>query len=158
MADEQIRPVPPGSTGPVGGMPAPRPGSAGTVRDAIPLKRPAPSRPTGPPQPVEIKDNIRETIETIVFVVVLVLMLKTFLAEAFVIPTGSMATTLLGYHKDITCEKCGYEFPVNVSPYAEPQDPGRPVPIFNVRCPNCEYTNPVRGVGAGNVVVRKNRE
>ena len=61
-------------------------------------------------RPTELKDNVRETIETIVFVVVLVLMLKTFLAEAFVIPTGSMATTLYGYHKDITCEKCGYEF------------------------------------------------
>src|SRR5712691_7356281 len=45
----------------------------------------------------------REVVETIVFVVVLVLLLKSFVAEAFVIPTGSMATTLLGYHKDVTC-------------------------------------------------------
>ena len=131
------------------------------MRDTVPLKRPAPSRSSGSALPVEIKDNVRETIETVVFVVVLVLMLKTFLAEAFVIPTGSMATTLYGYHKDITCEKCGYEFPVNVSPWAEPPpEPGRATPIFTAKCPNCEFSNPVRGVGAGSRVVRKsgNRE
>ena len=54
-----------------------------------------------------------------------------------------------GYHKDITCEKCGYEFPVNVSPWAEPQDPRSPVPILKARCPNCDYSNDVKGVGAG---------
>jgi Signal peptidase, peptidase S26 len=135
--------------------PTPRPGSTGTMRDTVPLKRPASTRSSGPPQPIEIKDNIRETIETVVFVIVLVLMLKTFLAEAFVIPTGSMATTLYGYHKDITCEKCGYEFPLNVSPWAEPSgDPPRGTPIFTGRCPNCEFSNPVKGVGAGNRVVR----
>src|SRR5437879_2457371 len=32
--------------------------------------------------------NFREIAETVVFVVVLVLLLKTFVAEAFVIPTG----------------------------------------------------------------------
>ena len=46
-----------------------------------------------------VKDAFREVVETVVFVVVLVLMLKTFVAEAFVIPTGSMAETLLGYQK-----------------------------------------------------------
>jgi Signal peptidase, peptidase S26 len=151
MADEPIRPAPSGSPirpGNPGDAPTPRPGSAGTTRDTIPLKRPAPTRPSGAPHPVEIKDNLRETIETVVFVVVLVLMLKTFLAEAFVIPTGSMATTLYGYHKDITCEKCGYEFPVNVSPWAEPSgDRGQGIPILTAKCPNCEFSNPVKGVG-----------
>ena len=41
-------------------------------------------------------DPTREVFETVVFVVVLVLMLKLFVAEAFVIPTGSMASTLWG--------------------------------------------------------------
>ena len=50
-------------------------------------------------------------VETIVFVVVLVLLLKLFVTEAFVIPTGSMAETLYGYQKIITCPKCGHEFP-----------------------------------------------
>ena len=53
----------------------------------------APKPKTKSPHPT---DGTREIIETIVFVVVLVLLLKSFVAEAFVIPTGSMATTLLG--------------------------------------------------------------
>ncbi len=61
------------------------------------------------------RDSLRELVETIVFVVVLVLILKLFVVEAFVIPTGSMAETLLGYHKRVECEQCGYEFPVNSS-------------------------------------------
>ena len=59
------------------------------------------------PGPGDMKDGTREVIETIVFVVVLVLLLKTFLAEAFVIPTGSMAETLWGYQKLVSCPKCG---------------------------------------------------
>jgi signal peptidase I len=47
----------------------------------------------GPSSP---RDGLREAIETIVIVIALVLLLKIFVAEAFVIPTGSMATTLLG--------------------------------------------------------------
>src|SRR5580658_575955 len=61
----------------------------------------------------EMKDGIREAVETVVFVVVLVLLLKSFVAEAFVIPTGSMATTLWGNQKEVTCPKCGFKFPVN---------------------------------------------
>src|SRR3954447_16906341 len=80
--------------------------------------RPAPEKAKdGPP---EIKDGFREVIETIVFVVVLVLLLKAFLAEAFVIPTGSMATTLLGYHRDVKCPQCGYPYRINMSHQLDP--------------------------------------
>ena len=88
-----------------------------------------------------MKDGGREVIETIVFVVVLVLLLKTFLAEAFVIPTGSMATTLLGYHQDVTCEMCGYRFLVNAS--AETEDNFRQF-VTKGYCPNCRYLNVIR--------------
>jgi signal peptidase I len=60
-------------------------------------------------------DPTREVFETVVFVVVLVLMLKLFVAEAFVIPTGSMATTLLGDNIKVTCPECGYTFPVTAA-------------------------------------------
>src|SRR5262249_38961186 len=56
----------------------------------------------GKDKPDEPRDSLREIAETVVFVVVLVLMLKTFVAEAFVIPTGSMAETLYGYQKIVT--------------------------------------------------------
>src|SRR2546430_1769211 len=100
--------------------------------------RPVPVAAKKPPP--ENKDSMREVVETIVFVVVLVLLLKTFLAEAFVIPTGSMATTLLGYHYQVTCVECGYPFTVNASAEADPQDQ-RPQPAVSCTCPNCAARN-----------------
>jgi signal peptidase I len=84
------------------------------------------------PQP----DGVREIVETIVFVVVLVLMLKSFAAEAFVIPTGSMAVTLLGDQKIAVCPQCGYHFPVNASQQVDPRG-GRPDWVRGCTCPNC---------------------
>jgi signal peptidase I len=95
-------------------------------------------RKTPPP---ENKDGVREIIETVVFVVVLVLLLKTFLAEAFVIPTGSMATTLLGYHKEVTCEQCKYRFKVNASDEAEDRPNRPPDRVVEGICPNCRFHN-----------------
>ena len=85
------------------------------------------------------KDSLRELVETIVFVVVLVLILKLFVVEAFVIPTGSMAETLLGYHKRVECEQCGYEFPVNSSGEVEGRRGGEKSPVVGYHCPNCNF-------------------
>jgi signal peptidase I len=82
-------------------------------------------------------DGVREIIETVVFVVVLVLLLRSFAAEAFVIPTGSMAETLYGYQRIVTCPECGVEFPVNCSNEVDPQDGGRASHVFGCQCPNC---------------------
>jgi hypothetical protein len=101
--------------------------------------KPAPATP--PAKKEEPKDSFREFIETIVFVVVLVLMLKTFLAEAFVIPTGSMATTLLGYHHKFHCEKCGKENIINASNEADPQDGRQKEDVVKWQCENCYYWN-----------------
>lgn len=40
---------------------------------------------------------------------------RTFLAEAFVVPTGAMAVTILGAHADVSCANCGYTFPITMS-------------------------------------------
>ena len=91
------------------------------------------------------RDPTRETIETIVFVAVLVLLLKLFVTEAFVIPTGSMATTLLGIHKIIDCPKCGYQFPVNSHDEVEGnQQNGHKNPLYGYCCPNCRYLGHVK--------------
>ena len=87
------------------------------------------------PQP---RDSIREVCETIAFVVTLVLMLKLFVVEAFVIPTGSMAETLYGYQKIVDCDECGFNFPVNSSNEVEPTD-GPPTRIIGACCPNCRH-------------------
>jgi len=58
---------------------------------------------------------VRETIESVVVAFVLAFLFRTFEAEAFVIPTGSMAPTLMGRHKDLDCDVCKYRFRVSAS-------------------------------------------
>ncbi len=101
-----------------------------------PAAHPAPAaKPKPKPHP---RDSLREVVETVVFVVALVLMLKLFVVEAFVIPTGSMAETLYGYQKIVTCPECGYEYPVNSSNEVDPPD-GVKRPVTGATCPNCRY-------------------
>jgi len=91
------------------------------------------SKPTTIP-----RDSFREGLETVVFVVVLVFLLKQFVVEAFVIPTGSMAETLYGYRMNIGCPECGYDFQLNASCEVDPSD-GRLRPVEGYCCPNCRY-------------------
>ncbi|MBY0231031.1 MAG: S26 family signal peptidase, partial [Gemmataceae bacterium] len=89
-----------------------------------------------PPQPASPAESAREVVETIVFVVVLVLLLKSFVAEAFVIPTGSMAPTLYGYQMVVGCPACGHRFPINCSDEVE-EGRGELLPVERCVCPNC---------------------
>ena len=99
------------------------------------------------------KDSLRELVETIVFVVVLVLILKLFVVEAFVIPTGSMAETLMGYHKTVQCEQCGHKFPVNSSEEVEGRK-GVRIPVVGYHCPNCDYAGKMKLVEQANGLYR----
>jgi signal peptidase I len=81
----------------------------------------------------------RETVESIVVAFVLALLFRSFEAEAFVIPTGSMAPTLMGRHRDLSCETCGDEFRIGCSKELDEAacrlDPRAFVRL--ARCPNC---------------------
>lgn len=83
----------------------------------------------------------RETVESVVIAFVLAFLFRTFEAEAFVIPTGSMATTLMGRHKDLECDKCGYPFRVSASEEVD-SITGAPKPLFveGCTCPMCRHT------------------
>lgn len=133
MADDNIR-VPPFQITP---PPAPMADKAPlkTQPNAVANRKPADKSAAQPHPP---KDSVRDIVETIVFVVVLVLLLKTFVAEAFVIPTGSMATTLWGYQKDVTCPQCRYTFPLNCSSEVDPQEGRIRTEVTHAVCPNCE--------------------
>jgi signal peptidase I len=102
---------------------------------------------TAPAEPQQA-DGFREIIETVVFVVVLVLLLRSFAAEAFVIPTGSMAETLYGYQRLVTCPECGVVFPVNCSAEVDPQDGGPPQKVTGCVCPNCRKHLHFPGTGS----------
>ncbi len=88
---------------------------------------------------------MRETIESIAIAFVLAFLFRAFEAEAFVIPTGSMAPTLYGRHKDVVCERCGFPFTVGASDEVNEMEflVSR---IDTAVCPNCRYENPVRSL------------
>ena len=81
--------------------------------------------------------TIRETVESIVIAFALAFLFRTFEAEAFVIPTGSMAPTLQGRHKDVVCPECGYQYRVGAQGDQEDRDP-----LLQMKksiCPMCRY-------------------
>lgn len=51
-----------------------------------------------------------ENLKELVFAAILYLVIRQFVLEAFVIPTGSMAPTLLGNHYRVECPRCGYGY------------------------------------------------
>lgn len=55
-------------------------------------------------------ESIKETLESVVIAFILTFIFRAFVMEAFVIPTGSMAPTLLGQHVRTQCPQCGYGF------------------------------------------------
>ena len=89
------------------------------------------------PSPAPPRDNgTREVLDTVVLVAVFWLLAKVFVVEPFVIPTGSMAETLWGYQKIVTCPYCGYPFPVNCSRELKNEER-----TTRCACPNCR--NPI---------------
>jgi signal peptidase I len=88
-------------------------------------------------------DALRETVESVVIAFVLAFLFRTFLAEAFVIPTGSMAPTLMGRHKDFACTQCGHHYTVGASDEVEKESSLLTGRMKTSVCPNCNYTNDV---------------
>ncbi len=87
---------------------------------------------------------LREVVEAIAIALVLAFLFRSFEAEAFVIPTGSMAPTLMGRHKDVICDTCGFRFQVGASEEVDKitnQPTGRWV--IAGTCPNCRHTLPL---------------
>jgi signal peptidase I len=71
---------------------------------------------------------VRQTVEFLVVLALSIIVFRTFAAEAYIVPTGSMAPTLLGNHREVACPNCGFRFALGVD---EEGRSGRPV------CPNC---------------------
>jgi signal peptidase I len=112
---------------------------------------PDPSPAPTPKPPADKSGGVKDTIESILVAFILAFVFRAFVVEAFVIPTGSMATTLLGAHTRFHCPDCGYDFDVNFSPQQgsnvqESDDPPIPPtagPITSpIYCPNCGFQMP----------------
>jgi signal peptidase I len=77
----------------------------------------------------ELKSGtIRQVVELLVVLALGVLLARNFSAEAYVVPTGSMAPTLLGQHREISCSNCGFVYVVGADEDAHATD---------AICPNC---------------------
>jgi signal peptidase I len=105
---------------------------------------PSPRKPQSTTPPKSHQSHaaaIRETIESIAIAFVLAFLFRTFEAEAFVIPTGSMAPTLMGRHKDLECPKCRYGFQVSASEEVDRDGSTSKnhSPIDRCVCPMCRY-------------------
>lgn len=57
---------------------------------------------------------LRQVSEAIILLAVSVTIFRAFAAEGYLISTGSMAPSLLGYHKRVVCPSCHYSFPRGV--------------------------------------------
>jgi len=106
------------------------------------------------------QEGFRETIEAVAIAFILAFVFKTFEAEAFVIPTGSMAPTLYGRHKEVHCTGCGLNYTIGASQEIDQEsgvlNPGSR--LTNSNCPNCRYRNDVHESPAFNgdrIVVNK---
>jgi len=82
----------------------------------------------------EIHSSLRRLSEQLVLLLIAVLLMQTWYIEGLVlscrVTSGSMAETLLGLHRKVVCEDCGYRFPCGSD---------RRPPSERAVCPNCGY-------------------
>ncbi len=110
-----------------------------------------PTQPSVPEAPLAASSwgrSARETIESVAIAFALAFLFKTFEAEAFVIPTGSMAPTLMGRHKDVVCPECGYRYSASGSDEADRNGSVKRKrdgsideswQVVGCTCPNCRF-------------------
>lgn len=116
------------------------------VTEVNPKKRQSSSKSTGTKASVEQSgenppQTNRETVESIVVAFILAFLFRAFVAEAFVIPTGSMAPTLMGAHKDLTCEICGQPYQASASSEFDSSGALTARKTIASNCSNCRGLN-----------------
>jgi len=90
--------------------------------------------PTMPRPSPDAGSRLRLLVERSVFLLVAVLVMRTWYIEGLLVPcpvaSGSMAETLLGVHREVTCNDCGFRFVCDADL--------KPVSARAI-CPNCGY-------------------
>ncbi len=110
--------------------------------DSSSPKKPKAAKKSKQQEPEVPIQGTRETVESVIVAFVLAFLFRAFVAEAFVIPTGSMAPTLMGAHKDVFCEQCGQQFQNGVSEEFDTETGLRTNQVFIAGCcSNCRALN-----------------
>lgn len=89
-------------------------------------------------------ESVANTFEWLITAFILAFVFRAFVLEAFRIPTGSMADTLMGDHFKICCTQCGYPYEYNFNPYIVQNyktaaGDGLYKLMPSPRCPSCGY-------------------
>ncbi len=117
----------------------------------VPSKKPAPKRK-------DRAGEIANTFEWLITAFILAFVFRAFVMEAFRIPTGSMADTLMGAHFQLRCPECGYQYQYGFIPSSynmrEDTIPPGPMDIRQTHCPSCGYLVPT---SSGNPVANGDR-
>ena len=82
--------------------------------------------------------EIANTFEWLITAFALAFVFRAFVMEAFRIPTGSMADTLMGAHYTMRCTECGYKYFYGQNIYAPARLRGQTRQEYS-RCPSCGY-------------------
>ncbi|MFZ9915952.1 MAG: S26 family signal peptidase, partial [Phycisphaerales bacterium] len=70
-------------------------------------------------RPKQEETNVVETVQSLIVAFSLAMTVRSFVTEGFVIPTGSMAPTLMGQHVRPESPMTGYSFPADAGPTFE---------------------------------------
>jgi signal peptidase I len=108
-------------------------------RSSATLPAPAAKKATTVETRAPAREGHRDTVEAIVVAFILALVVRGFEAQAFVIPTGSMAPTLMGRHKELACPQCGFRYVLNASEEVETRTASREVRLHSGLCSNCRF-------------------
>ena len=91
--------------------------------------KPSLSSPSGSSAPTAahapVPETAKDTLISIIIAFALAFVFRGFVIEAFVIPTGSMAPTLMGAHMKFRSSESGYEWAVDPWQPGPPQDPSQ---------------------------------
>ena len=122
--------------------------------------------------------SVRDILEAVILALILAFTFRTFMVEAYVIPTGSMAPTLNGAHFRVICPQCGWVFDANANveqqwvqqynpadgqtqegmanmPNGELTDPYAISSPAYITCPNCHFPIPVTSLPDQPVIRRR---
>jgi signal peptidase I len=105
--------------------------------------------------------GIVDTVQSLVVAFVFAMVFRAFVCEGFVIPTGSMAPTLMGAHIRLRSPATSYEYPTDATPIIEvgrriasgqARDIGRPVidPMISRSAPVAQVANQALATSARN--------
>jgi signal peptidase I len=94
--------------------------------------------------------TVKETVTSVIIAFIMAFVARGFVIEAFLIPTGSMAPTLMGAHVRVTGPNTGYSWPVGPNDFSRADS--IPLPVQNYS----RLTDPMEGASVAGAPAMRN--